>query len=90
MTNKTHTTLYVGVTSDLKRRIEEHKSGLNNGSFTARYKLYKLVYYETFFMIDEAIAQEKQIKGESRKKKEELINKLNPEWRDLYDDVLSW
>ncbi len=90
LTNKTNTTLYVGVTSDLKRRILEHKTNFNPGSFTARYKLHKLVYYEGFPLIGEAIAREKKIKAGSRKKKEELINKINPEWKDLYDVVKEW
>jgi len=90
MTNKTHTTLYTGVTSNLKQRILEHKTNFYPGSFTARYKLHKLVYYEGFPLIGEAIAREKQIKAGSRKKKEALINKMNPEWKDLYEEVKEW
>lgn len=90
MTNRTHATLYVGITSNLKRRVEEHKSCMNPNSFTARYKLNKLVYYETFIMIDEAIGREKQLKSGSRKKKENLINKLNPNWKDLFEEVQTW
>ena len=90
MTNKNNTTLYVGVTSDLKRRIYSHKNNLIPDSFTAKYKLHKIVYYEGFFFIDEAIFREKQIKAGSRAKKIKLINSLNPEWRDLYDEIMEW
>jgi len=90
MTNKNNTTLYTGVTSDLKIRGYQHKINLFPESFTATYKLHKLVYYEGFHNIEEAIAREKQIKGGSRKKKEALINAFNPEWKDLYVEVLDW
>lgn len=87
MTNKNRTTLYCGVTSDLPKRIWEHKNRVHPKSFTAKYNLELLVYYEGFLRIEEAIAREKQIKAGSRKKKEELINELNPEWKDLYHDI---
>ena len=90
MTNNNNTTLYTGVTSDLKIRVYQHKNNLFLGSFSATYKLHKLVYYEGFHYIEEAIAREKQIKGGSRRKKEALINALNPEWNDLYEEVLDW
>ena len=90
MTNKNNTTLYTGVTSDLKKRVHKHKNNLFPRSFTATYKLHKLVYYEGFHLIGEAIAREKKIKGGSRKKKEALINSMNPDWKDLYDAVLEW
>ncbi|MFH1003997.1 MAG: GIY-YIG nuclease family protein [Bacteroidota bacterium] len=90
MTNKNNTTLYTGVTSDLKIRVYHHKNNLFPESFTATYKLHKLVYYEAFHNIEEAIAREKQIKGGSRKKKEALINAFNPEWKDLYEEVMDW
>ena len=85
MTNKRNTTLYTGVTSNLNARVLEHKNQIHPKSFTAKYKLFKLVYYEGFHTIEEAIAREKQIKAGSRKKKEELINGLNPSWNDLAD-----
>lgn len=85
MTNYANTTLYVGVTSDLLNRSHKYPR-----SFTSRYKLTKLVYYETFHSIEEAIDREKQIKGGSRLKKQKLINSRNPEWKDLYEIVLSW
>jgi putative endonuclease len=89
LTNKTKTTLYVGVTSDLKKRISEHKNGNHPNAFTKRYKLQYLVYYEIFLRIEDAIAREKQIKAGSRKKKEELINSTNPNWKDLTEQILS-
>jgi len=86
ITNKNNTVLYTGVTNDLKRRLIEHQSKLNPKSFASKYNLNKLVYYESFFLIGDAIAREKQIKAGSRKKKELLINRLNPEWKDLSKD----
>jgi putative endonuclease len=83
MTNENDTVLYTGVTSDLKDRVRKHKTKKHPGSFTARYNLCKLVYYEQLETIGEAIKREKQIKGGSRKKKRDLINSINPEWCDL-------
>jgi putative endonuclease len=82
LTNKNKTTLYIGVTSDLQARLEEHKNGEYKNSFSNRYNLYYLVYFEYFSRIDEAIAREKELKGWVRKKKEDLINKVNPSWED--------
>ena len=90
MTNKNHTTLYVGVTSSLFDRMVMHKEKRYPKSFTARYNLDKLVYYEVFHSIEEAISREKQIKAGSRAAKEKLINSINPEWKDLFDDVSKW
>jgi putative endonuclease len=87
LTNKNHTVLYTGVTSNLKLRVEQHKTKNNPKSFTARYNLDNLVYYEQYFDVGEAIAREKQIKAGSRQKKIDLINSFNMEWRDLYDDL---
>jgi putative endonuclease len=87
MTNATNTVLYTGVTSQLMKRCYRHKTNYYPGSFTCRYKVYKLVYYEVFHSIKDAIAREKQIKAGSRKKKEDLINSMNPEWKDLYNDL---
>ena len=86
MTNAYNTTLYVGVTNDLKRRVAEHKSG-RGGVFTAKYKLHKLVYYEISNDIRVMIAREKQLKAGSRQKKLDLINGFNPTWKDLCDDL---
>ena len=86
MTNHTNTTLYTGVTNNLIRRVYEHKNKLVKG-FTSKYQLTKLVYYEVFEDIVLAIQREKQIKAGSRKKKEELINSINAEWKDLYERI---
>ncbi len=82
MTNKYNTVLYTGVTNDLTRRVYEHKQK-HGGAFTSRYNVNKLVYSETFYDINEAIAREKQIKAGSRQKKIDLVNSINPEWKDL-------
>ena len=84
MSNKNNTVLYIGVTNDLKRRVEEHKSGLIPG-FTRKYNCHKLVHYETFSDINQAIEREKTLKGWIRKRKDELINMYNPEREDLYN-----
>jgi len=74
------------MTSDLKRRVWEHKEGLAEG-FTKKYKIHKLVYYETSEDFDSALYREKQLKNYSRTKKIDLINTLNPGWTDLYHDI---
>ena len=86
MTNKINSVLYTGITNDLKRRVYEHREKLAEG-FTKRYSLTKLVYYEIFHDSINAIQREKQIKSGSRQKKVELIHAMNPEWKDLYDDL---
>lgn len=83
MTNNSNSVLYTGVTSDLKQRIIDHQTKKYPGSFTSRYSISRLVYYEVCDTIGEAIKREKLIKGGSRKKKLELINSINPEWEDL-------
>ncbi|MDX2189955.1 MAG: GIY-YIG nuclease family protein [Bacteroidota bacterium] len=90
MTNKNNTTLYTGVTNNLLNRVLEHKNNKYPNSFTSRYNLYKLVYYSVFSTINEAIMEEKRIKGGSRKQKENLINEQNPTWKDLCDEVNQW
>tara|TARA_R110002049_G_scaffold81007_1_gene205992 strand:+ start:227 stop:514 length:288 start_codon:yes stop_codon:yes gene_type:complete len=87
LTNKNNTTLYVGVTSNLKQRILQHKERQDKKSFTARYNLDKLVYYEAYQMIGDAIGREKQLKAGSRAKKIALIESMNPEWLDLFNDL---
>ena len=87
ITNHTNTTLYIGVTSNLPNRIIEHREKRFQNSFSARYNLNKLVYYEQFQMIGDAISREKQLKGGSRKAKIELIEKMNPNWDDLFEDI---
>ncbi|MFN0158604.1 MAG: GIY-YIG nuclease family protein [Bacteroidota bacterium] len=86
MTNKVNTVLYTGVTNDLKRRVFEHTEKIKSG-FTARYNINKLVYYELFTDAYNAIVREKQIKRGSRQKKIDLVNAMNPEWADLYDQI---
>ena len=83
MTNRNNTVLYTGVTSDLKERVNQHKSKKHANSFSDRYDICKLVYYERHGSIGDAIKREKQIKGGSRKKKVDLINGMNPKWNDL-------
>jgi len=83
MTNKNKTTLYIGVTNDLPRRIYEHKNHLVKGAFTDKYNLEFCIYYEEFAYFDLAIQREKELKKWNRQKKENLINKTNPEWSEL-------
>ncbi|MBK7958707.1 MAG: GIY-YIG nuclease family protein [Bacteroidetes bacterium] len=83
MSNYTNTVLYVGVTSDLIIRVEEHKKKRYPDSFTAKFNCNKLVYFETYTRIEEAIAREKQLKNWKRIWKDDLINKANPYWNDL-------
>ena len=86
MTNKHNTVLYTGMTNNLKRRAYEHRTG-QGGGFTSRYNATKLVYYEVFADALSAIAREKQIKAGSRQKKLDLVNEMNPEWKDLYEEI---
>jgi putative endonuclease len=90
MTNKHKTTLYIGVTADLISRVQEHQEHLYITSFTARYNLEYLVYYESFSSIEEAINREKELKKWSREKKEKLINEMNSEWKDLWEEMKNW
>ena len=90
VTNHHNTVLYTGVTSDLKKRIEQHRKKSNPGSFTARYNCSKLVFYNSFPYIAAAIAEEKRIKAGNRKQKIKLIQNMNPEWKDLWDEVKDW
>lgn len=87
MTNKNNTVLYTGVTSNLPKRIYQHKEKIFELSFTSKYNIDKLVYWELFQEIGDAIFREKQIKAGSRQKKIDLINSINPEWRDLTEDI---
>ena len=86
LSNKYNNVLYIGVTNDLKRRVYEHKSKLIDG-FTKKYNVNKLVYYEIFEDAYNAISREKQLKAGSRKDKIDLINKMNKEWKDLYEEI---
>ena len=83
LTNAYNRVLYTGVTNDLERRVHEHKTFAKPKSFTARYNVTKLVYFEYYNDITEAISREKAIKRKSRSQKFELINKFNPSWKDL-------
>ncbi len=88
-TNKLHTVFYTGVTSDLRGKIWDHKNKTHPNSFTAKYKCDKLVYYYFYSTIVEAISAEKLIKGGSRESKKALIQEMNPDWIDLYDDIIK-
>ena len=90
ITNKNNTTLYVGVTSNLIKRIQQHKEKYYKKSFSARYNLNKLVYYEAFQMIGDAIAREKQLKAGSRAKKIALIEKANNTWSDVTQQATDY
>ena len=87
MTNKRNGTLYVGVTSNLQKRVSEHKQGAID-SFTKKYNCKLLVFYEVHDIMESAILREKQIKAGSRNKKISLIDNMNPQWTDLYEDII--
>ncbi len=87
MANTRNGTLYIGVTSNLVKRVYEHKNGLADG-FTKKYKLHRLVYYETTSNIESAIKREKQLKFWLRDWKLRLVESNNPQWKDLYTDIL--
>ena len=88
MANKYNTVLYTGVTNNLIRRVYEHKNNLIDG-FTKKYNCHKLVWFQETNNIEEAIKEEKRIKKWKREYKENLIRKMNPEWKDLYDDLIG-
>ncbi|WP_026905396.1 GIY-YIG nuclease family protein [Pedobacter glucosidilyticus] len=90
MTNKYRTTLYIGVTSNLPTRLNQHKTHFYPKSFTARYELTFLIYFECFFRIEEAIGREKELKGWRRSKKNALIQSFNPKWEDLSNQIKEW
>ena len=87
LTNMNRTVLYTGVTNNLYQRVLHHRMG-KGGKFTARYQVNKLVYYEVFDWIEDAIMREKQIKGGSRQVKIDLVNAMNPDWLDLFEDLV--
>ena len=89
LTNKNHTVLFTGVTRDLIRRVYEHKNNSDPNSFTAKYKVHKLVYFEETNDVKAAIEREKQIKSWSRSRKTDLIFNRNPHWIDLYSRILG-
>jgi len=88
LTSMTNGTLYTGVTSDLPKRVWQHKNGISKG-FCTKLHLTKLVYFELFEDMYQAISREKQIKAGSHKAKNKLIESINPAWRDLYQDILN-
>ena len=90
MASNNRKVLYTGVTSDLLSRVIQHKEKAFPKSFTAKYNCCILVYYQSFTTIDQAIMEEKRIKGGSRKSKEQLISMSNPEWKDLWDEIKNW
>ncbi len=90
MANKLRTTLYIGVTADLRARIIEHKEHHYKKSFTDKYNCELCMYYEHYPTIQQAIAREKEIKKWRREKKDALINTLNPKWEDLWNEIKEW
>ena len=89
LTNNNNTVLYTGVTNDLIRRVYEHKQHSDPNSFTAKYDVTRLVYFDSTPDVRSAIEREKQIKGWNRRRKNELISAMNPTWKDLYDSLLG-
>ena len=87
MTNKNNKVLYIGVTSNLVKRVYEHRTHAIQGSFTDKYNCTKLVWYQGFGRIEEAITEEKRLKGGSRQQKIDLINSSNHDWKDLWDEI---
>ena len=88
MTNASNKVLYIGVTNSLKRRLSEHSDGAGS-VFTSKYKCSKLVYYESFPDIEQAIVREKQLKHFTRAWKDELVNSINPDWHDLGQSLIA-
>ena|SRR6185437_5063222 len=89
MANCHNTVLYTGITNDIIKRTYEHRNKLIPSSFTTKYNVTKLVYYEIFDDAYSAISREKQIKGKNRKKKNELVAAFNNEWLDLYEKIAT-
>ena len=89
LTNSTNVTLYIGVTGNLQQRVFEHREHFDPDSFTAKYNLHKLVYFEETNDIRVALEREKQLKGWRRSKKNALVETMNPRWEDLYPNLLG-
>ena len=89
LANRTNTTLYIGVTNSLIRRVYEHRQKVDSHSFTAKYDIHKLVYFEDTGSVRSAIEREKQLKGWNRARKNKLVEKKNPKWEDLYQQILE-
>ena len=90
LSNQTNTTIYTGLTNDLARRLDEHRRHMDPKSFTARYHVTKLVYFEQNESIHAAIEREKQIKGWNRKRKNALVQSMNPRWEELSYMLEEW
>ena len=88
LANCTNTAIYTGITNDLVRRMYEHRTKSDPYSYTAKYDIHKLVYYECTTDVRAAIEREKQIKGWNRKRKNKLVESRNPSWTDLYESIL--
>jgi len=89
LANVTNVTLYIGVTRDLVRRVYEHRNHLDPDSFTSKYNVHKLVYFEETSDVNAALEREKQLKGWRRSKKNALVETMNPKWVDLYPTILG-
>ena len=89
LATKDNKVIYTGVTKDLRRRVYEHKNSLNKNSFTSRYYVNRLVYFEETPDVRVAIEREKQIKGWNRQRKNKLVESKNPEWKELYNSILE-
>ena len=90
MTNESNKVLYTGVTSNLVKRAYEHRTHAIGNGFSNMYNCTKLVWYKGFSRIEDAIAEEKRIKGGSRQQKIDMINSINPEWKDLWEEIEKW
>ena len=89
LANNTNTVVYTGVTSNLSQRVYQHKNDMDSKSFTAKYAVHKLVYYEVTDHMWAALEREKQIKKWNRARKNKLISGMNPKWEDLYESILE-
>ena len=89
LTNETNVAMYIGVTRDLVRRVYEHRNHLDPESYTTKYNIHKLVYFEHTTDVRVALEREKQLKHWRRSKKNALVETMNPEWKDLYPDILG-
>ena len=89
LANSTNVTIYTGVTNDLIRRVYEHRHNADPNSFTAKYKVHKLVYFEQTNYVYAALEREKQIKSWKRARKNALVESMNPQWEDLYPSILN-
>ena len=89
LSSNTNVTIYTGITNDLVRRVYEHKNNLDPNSFTAKYNVHKLVYFEQTSDVRVALEREKQIKGWIRARKNALVETMNPKWEDLYPTILG-